>query len=130
MAVRSPIDETANTEGNRPFFETRRERADTPERALWDILDEIPDPHLPISLVEMGMIYDITLDDGCVTVDMTFPCLGCPAYDMIQNDVRSGLVLHEDVDSVVIDLVWEPVWTKDMLAPDVREKLRKSGIGL
>lgn len=130
MAVSSPSDEGSPGAEGRPFFEVRRARAGRPERTLWDFLDEIPDPHLPISLVEMGMIYDVSLDDGAAVVEMTFPCLGCPAYDMIQNDIRSALVVHEDVDEVAIDIVWEPTWTKEMLAPEVRESLRESGIGI
>jgi phenylacetate-CoA oxygenase PaaJ subunit len=100
------------------------------ERALWGLIDEIPDPHLPVSLVEMGMIYDVRKDGGDVTVEMTFPCMGCPAYDMIQSDIESMLTVEESVDSVDIDIVWDPVWSKDMLTPEVREKMREAGISL
>jgi metal-sulfur cluster biosynthetic enzyme len=105
---------------------------DTPEseRTLWELIDEIPDPHLPVSLVEMGMIYDVTADGGNVTVEMTFPCMGCPAYDMIQSDIESMLHVEESVDSVTIDIVWDPVWSKDMLTPEAREKMHDAGISL
>lgn len=100
------------------------------ERALWELIDEIPDPHLPVSLVEMGMIYDVSKDGSDVTVEMTFPCMGCPAYDMIQGDIESMLTVEESVETVSIDIVWDPVWSKDMLTPEVREKMREAGIGL
>ncbi|WP_101296790.1 metal-sulfur cluster assembly factor [Halegenticoccus soli] len=100
------------------------------EEELWALLDEIPDPHIPVSLVEMGMIYDVRDEDGDVTVEMTFPCMGCPAYDFIQDDVRSMLRPVPGVESVTIDIVWDPVWSKDRLTPEVREKMREAGISL
>ncbi|MDJ1433284.1 iron-sulfur cluster assembly protein [Halostagnicola sp. A-GB9-2] len=112
------------------FVERRRADATPFERELWDMIDEIPDPHIPVSLVEMGMIYDVEAIDGRVTVEMTYPCMGCPAYDMIQNDINSCLSLTDGVDDVDVEVVWDPVWSKDMLSEPVREKMRKSGISL
>ena len=109
------------------------EGASSLERRVWANLDEIPDPHIPVSLVEMAMIYDVHVseDDGThVEVEMTFPCMGCPAYDMIIGDIEGCLRTVREVDSVSVDVVWEPVWSKEMLSGRVREKLHDSGIGL
>lgn len=100
------------------------------ELELWDAIDEIPDPHMPVSIVELGMVYDVRLDAGTVTVEMTFPCMGCPAYDMIQDDIRDAAGAFEAVESVEIDIVWDPVWSKDILAPEVRAQLTDWGIAL
>ena len=100
------------------------------ERELWEALDGIPDPHIPVSLVDMAMIYDVRADGGEVTVDMTFPCMGCPAYDMIQNDIESCLRVMDGVESVSVEIVWDPVWSKDMLTEKARRELREAGIGL
>lgn len=100
------------------------------EQVVWDLIDEIPDPHIPVSLVEMGMIYDVNVNNGDATVKMTFPCMGCPAYDMIQSDIKGILNIEDNIDSVTIDIVWDPVWSKDMLTPEVREKMREAGISL
>lgn len=100
------------------------------ERELWDLLNEIPDPHIPVSIVELSMIYEVDITDGVAEVEMTFPCMGCPAYDMIQNDIESCLVVHEAVDDVEVNVVWDPVWSKDMLTDDAREKMREAGVGL
>ncbi|WP_144926285.1 metal-sulfur cluster assembly factor [Halorubrum salsamenti] len=112
------------------FVAERRTDASPFEQQLWDVLDEIPDPHIPVSLVEMAMIYDVDEDDGHVTVEMSFPCMGCPAYDMIHNDVESCLTVLDGVDEVDIEVVWDPVWSKDMLTPAVRNKMNESGISL
>ena len=100
------------------------------ERTLWDIVDTIPDPHIPVSLVEMGMIYNIAVDGGHVTAEMSFPCMGCPAYDMLIDEVQNCLLSVSDVETVDVDVVWEPVWSKELLAPEVREKIRAAGVGL
>ena len=100
------------------------------ERELWATLDTVPDPHIPVSLVEMAMIYDVEADDGDVTVTMTFPCMGCPAYDMIKDDVRAALRTVRGVTGVDIEITWDPVWSKDMLTDNAREELRDAGISL
>jgi metal-sulfur cluster biosynthetic enzyme len=101
------------------------------ERDLWAALDTVPDPHIPVSLVKMAMIYDVDVaDDGHVTVTMTYPCMGCPAYEFIQDDVRGCLRVMEGVSDVTVEVTWEPVWSKDMLTAEAREELRDAGIGL
>ncbi|MFC6766871.1 metal-sulfur cluster assembly factor [Natrinema soli] len=91
------------------------------------INDEVMDPHIPVSIVEMGMIYDVRYDGGHVTVDMTFPCMGCPAYQMIQDDIEECLLELEGVEDVSIEIVWDPVWSKDRLDEDVQQKMQESG---
>ena len=100
------------------------------ERELWAALDTVPDPHIPVSLVEMAMIYDVDIDAGDVTVTMTYPCMGCPAYEFIQDDVRGCLRVMEGVEDVTVNVTWDPVWSKDMLTDDARHELRDAGIGL
>lgn len=104
------------------------------EQEVWANLDEIPDPHIPVSLVEMAMIYDVdverTAEGREVTVGMTFPCMGCPAYDFILDDIRACVRTMRGVQDVEVNVVWDPLWEKSMLTSDVREKLAESGIAL
>ncbi|MFC6874244.1 metal-sulfur cluster assembly factor [Halobellus marinus] len=104
--------------------------ADEFEREVWETLDTVPDPHIPVSLVEMAMIYDVEVDDGTVTVTMTFPCMGCPAYDMIKHDVRAALRTMRGVEDVEIEITWDPVWSKEMLTEGAHEELKEAGISL
>ncbi|WP_049986044.1 metal-sulfur cluster assembly factor [Halobellus rufus] len=106
------------------------EDADELEREVWETLDTVPDPHIPVSLVEMAMIYDVDVDAGEATVTMTFPCMGCPAYDMIKDDVRAALRTIRGITGVEIEITWDPVWSKDMLTETAHEELKDAGISL
>lgn len=100
------------------------------ESAVWSALGDVHDLHIPISLVEMGMIYGVEVDDDEVTVTMTFPCMGCPGYEMLQDDVRNRIASVSGVGDVEVEVVWEPLWTKDMLSARARTELQDYGIGL
>jgi metal-sulfur cluster biosynthetic enzyme len=101
------------------------------EREAWANLDEIPDPHIPLSLVEMAMIYDVEVDEaGAARIDLSFPCMGCPAYEFIHDDIRACLRTVSGIEAVEINVVWDPVWSKEMLDENARDKLKESGIAL
>lgn len=105
------------------------EDATPTERAVWDALDDVEDPHLPLSLVEMAMIYDVAVEDDAARVEISFPCMGCPAYEFIHEDIRTAC--HDvGVTDVEIDVVWDPIWSKDMMPDHAKETLRSSGIGI
>lgn len=102
------------------------------EESVWNALEDVLDLHVPISLVDMGMIYGVDADDdtGDVTVQMTFPCMGCPGYEMLQGDVSARVGSVPDVEDVTVEVVWDPIWTKDRLTDRAREELTDCGIGI
>lgn len=106
------------------------ENASELEHTVWDALDDVHDLHIPVSLVDMAMIYDVRVDGEDVTVEMTYPCMGCPGYDMLQNDIKSRLRIVRGIDDITVEVVWDPVWSKDMLTEEARKELRDAGIGL
>ena len=81
------------------------------EARLWRALREVEDPELPISVVDMGLIVDIQTSGPHVHLKITFTAMGCPAMDMIMDDVRDRLLQEPDVDDVQIEVVWSPIWT-------------------
>jgi phenylacetate-CoA oxygenase PaaJ subunit len=100
------------------------------EARLWDALRDVEDPELPVSVVDMGLIVELRLADGCAEVKITFTAMGCPAMEMIIDDVRDRLVREPGVERVEVDVVWEPIWTKERLSPEARSQLREWGISL
>lgn len=100
------------------------------EAGLWEALKDVEDPEFPISVVDMGLIVDLTLEEGHARVDLTLTSMGCPAIDMITDDIRARLLREDAVREVSVRVVWEPIWTKDRLTPDGRMALREWGISL
>jgi metal-sulfur cluster biosynthetic enzyme len=98
------------------------------EARLWQALQEVEDPEIPISVVGMGLIVDIAFDAGIVDLKLTFTAMGCPAMDFIQDDIRDRLLQEPEVDEVRIEIVWDPVWTRARLREDARARMRELGI--
>jgi ring-1,2-phenylacetyl-CoA epoxidase subunit PaaD len=97
--------------------------------AAWEVLRQIPDPEVPvISLCELGIVRDLRLrEDGSdgLEVVLTPTYSGCPATELIQDDVRTALAAFGDIQ---ITMQRAPAWTTDWISDEGREKLRAYGI--
>jgi phenylacetate-CoA oxygenase PaaJ subunit len=100
------------------------------EERIWSALAEINDPEMPVSLVDLGLIYGLTVDDGRVRVSLTFTAMGCPASDMILGDIRERLLAEPGIKDVRVDVVWDPPWTSARLTDDGRDALRAWGLSV
>ena len=98
--------------------------------ATWAALDEVLDPEIPISLVELGLIYGVALVDGVVTVHLTFTATACPCMEFIHEDIRDRLAPEPWVDRVEIEEVWDPPWTNERITNEGRAKLKELGVGV
>jgi metal-sulfur cluster biosynthetic enzyme len=96
--------------------------------ALWNALREVSDPELPISLVDLGLIYDIRRTDAHVDVDCTFTASACPCMSFIKEDIRDRLLQELDVETVTINEVWDPPWTVARMTAEGRAVLRGCGV--
>src|SRR5262245_21347884 len=94
--------------------------------AVWDALAEIPDPEIPvISLVDLGVVKDVTVDDETVRVDFTPTFMACPALDALCRAMElqiAGLGATGDVNVRLDDS-----WSTDDITAEGREKLREAG---
>jgi metal-sulfur cluster biosynthetic enzyme len=97
---------------------------------LWAALREVMDPEIPISLVDLGLIYDIRRDGGTVEVDLTFTATACPCMAFIHFDIQDRLGREPGVDQVRVIETWTPAWTKRRVTPEGREALRKFGVSM
>ena len=100
------------------------------EAQVRDALKGVTDPEFPISIVDMGMIYDVKVENKNVSVDMTFTAMGCPAIDMLIDDVKEALSDLPGISRVQVDVVWSPPWTKDKITSKGREILQYYGVGV
>ncbi len=104
--------------------------AEYPHDELWDALRAVPDPEMAISIVDMGLVVKAERADTTCTVTLTYTAMGCPAMEMIEEDVRAALLALPGIGEVVIETVWQPVWTKGRLSAEGRDALMLQGVAL
>lgn len=104
-------------------------RATPGERRLWQALTEVMDPEYPVSVVDMGLIYGVSEQEGRVNVDLTFTSMGCPCMEYIISDIRERLLAESGVREVELNVVWAPAWTKQRLTATGRAQLAAWGVG-
>ena len=97
----------------------------TAER-VWEALAEIPDPEIPtISLVELGVVRDVAVEDDRVRVEFTPTFLGCPALEVMRDQMAESIrALGGEPD---VKVILDDSWSTDRITPEGREKLRRSG---
>ncbi|MFI4972468.1 MAG: metal-sulfur cluster assembly factor [Candidatus Dormiibacterota bacterium] len=97
---------------------------------FWAALSEVRDPEMPVNLVDLGVIYGITENEGVVEVDLTFTAMGCPASEFILDDVRERLMREDGVRDVRINVVWNPPWTAARMTEAGRDALEEWGLAV
>lgn len=96
--------------------------------AIWALLNEVMDPEVPvISIVELGIVRDVRVENEKVTVTITPTYSGCPAMNAIEQEIVQALK-GRGIEEVEIRTVFSPAWTTDWIGAEAREKLRAYGI--
>lgn len=101
----------------------------TPEQVLAALRD-VADPEWPVSIVDMGLVCGVAVEDGTVRVTLTFTSTACPCMEMIQDDARERLRRLPGVRDVAFTTTWDPVWTKDRLSEAARQQFRRWGVAV
>jgi ring-1,2-phenylacetyl-CoA epoxidase subunit PaaD len=93
---------------------------------VWEALAEIPDPEIPtISLVDLGVVRDVAVEDDRVRVEFTPTFLGCPALEVMRDQMAESIrALGGEPD---VQVILDDSWSTDRITPEGREKLRRSG---
>ena len=92
-----------------------------------EALKEVLDPEYPVSLVDLGLIRGIEVEGTTARIKLTYTCMGCPAMDMIQDDVRDRLLQMEGIEEADIEVVWDS-WSREDITPLGRKQLREVGV--
>jgi probable FeS assembly SUF system protein SufT len=98
------------------------------ESLVWSALKSCYDPEIPLNIVDLGLVYDLAIENTpegrhAVEVKMTLTAPGCGMGPVIIEDVRSKIAALPGVERVAVHLVWDPVWTSDMVTPAGRQVL-------
>jgi len=95
---------------------------------IWELLNTVPDPEIPvISVVELGVIGDVTFSNNNYIISITPTYSGCPAVKAFQDDIKTCLK-GNDISNFELKIVYSPAWTTDWMTDATKEKLRKYGI--
>lgn len=101
------------------------------ERAIWDNLYDIEDPEMPISIVDLGLIYGVEMDDdGVAHVQMTLTYTGCPARKMLTEEIEAAIAGTEGVAEADLRLVFSPEWSIEMVTEQGKADLREFGLSV
>ncbi len=84
------------------------------------VLKTVRDPEIPVDIHSMGLIYGIELDGGEVRIEMTLTTPNCPVAESLPNEVKEKVAALDGVDTVQVDLVWDPPWTVEKLSEAAR----------
>jgi len=87
-------------------------------------IKKIYDPEIPVNIYELGLIYNINIDDkNNVKIDMTLTTPNCPVAESLPNEVKKSVKEIEEVKDVDLKLVWEPPWDKSMMSESAKLEL-------
>ncbi len=90
---------------------------------VYDALRECYDPEIPINIVDLGLVYDVAIDEGHVNVVMTLTARGCPAHTFISESVRTRVAQIEGVKSANVQVVWDPPWDISRVSDEGKKRL-------
>lgn len=94
------------------------------EEQVRHALQQVIDPELGVNIVDLGLIYGITIEGCTVTITMTLTTPGCPLHESLAHAVEEAVRLFiPGVEAVRVQLVWEPPWTPDRISPAGRAEL-------
>ena len=87
-------------------------------------IKKIYDPEIPVNIYELGLIYDIIIDDkNNVKIDMTLTSPNCPVAESLPNEVKNSVKEIKEVNNVDLNLVWDPPWDKSMMTESAKLEL-------
>lgn len=93
------------------------------EQQVYDVLRTCYDPEIPVNLVDLGLIYDVAIDEDHVNVVMTLTARGCPAHTFISEEVRMRVAGIPGVKSANVQVVWDPPWDPSRLSEAAKKQL-------
>ena len=86
-------------------------------------IKKIYDPELPVNIYELGLIYDIQVNDKKAKIKMTLTTPNCPVAESLPKEVKESVMQVEEIENVDLELVWDPPWTKDMMSESAKLEL-------
>ncbi len=93
------------------------------EADVYEVLRECYDPEIPVNIVDLGLVYAVTLDGANINVTMTLTAPGCHLGAMITQEIQDKLLGLPGCGDANVEIVWDPPWTPHMMSEEARRKL-------
>ncbi len=94
-----------------------------PAQKVLKKIAEVVDPELYVSIVELGLVYDVKVTGNQARVTMTLTSIGCPLFSIIERQVEDKAMEVKGIDEVTIELTFDPPWNMDMMSESSRATL-------
>ncbi len=88
-----------------------------------EALKDVYDPEIPVNVVDLGLVYDLQVDDGDVDIKMTLTFAGCGMGPYIAQQAEWRVAELDGVDDVNVEMVYDPPWTPDLISEDGKKML-------
>lgn len=86
-------------------------------------LKEVYDPEIPVNIYDLGLIYNVDVDEENANILMTLTAPGCPVIDVLIDDVTNAAKAVEGIENVNVELTFDPPWDKSMMSEEARLEL-------
>ena len=86
-------------------------------------IKKIYDPELPVNIYDLGLIYDVQVNQKKAKIKMTLTTPNCPVAESLPKEVKEGALQVDEIEDVDLELVWDPPWTKDMMSDAAKLEL-------
>jgi metal-sulfur cluster biosynthetic enzyme len=93
------------------------------EAEVMNSLRYVIDPEIGLNIVDLGLVYDIIIEEAMITITMTLTTPGCPMHSSITSWVENQVKALDPDYEVFVNLVWEPRWTPDMMSDEAKQML-------
>ena len=93
------------------------------EEAVLRMIKTVFDPEIPVNIYDLGLSRKVDIEDTTCTIDMTLTAPSCPAADFLVEDVKMKVGSVEGIKEVVVNIVFEPEWNKDMMSEEAKLEL-------
>ncbi len=93
------------------------------EEQVLEALKDVYDPEIPYNIVDLGLVYDVKIDEGNVSIQMTLTFPGCGMGPYMANSARERVMELDDVEDANVEMVFEPPWSPEKISDEIRAEL-------
>jgi metal-sulfur cluster biosynthetic enzyme len=95
----------------------------TTEEKIYEALTNVIDPELGLPITDLGLIYDVKVEDKKAEIKVTLTSMGCPLAGAIVEQVREAAEAVDEIGEALVEIVWDPPWSIDMMSDEARMRL-------